>query len=70
MQFLTPHERAEIEALATAPPNANCCLVIDWTQERELEAIAAYVLEYGYTPPDVMRINFVAPAPGPANAMV
>lgn len=55
LQYLRPHELAELEMLAMSPKDANGCVVmLTGGSDREAETkagIQAYIKENGYHPP-------------------
>lgn len=68
LQYLKPHELAELEMLATPPKDACGCMVMvnnnaDLDAEREA-GIQDYVAKNGYMPAIVMCVMFDDAPPG------
>ena len=68
LQYLRPHEIAELEMLATPPKDANGCVIFltaDGDYEAETQdGIAKYLSKNGYMPPaPVLCVKFDPPPP-------
>jgi hypothetical protein len=65
LQFLTPHERAELEKLATPPSDAGACVIVakvgDDADALMREAEREYIKTNGYAPPIKFKVQMVAP---------
>ncbi|MYN45933.1 hypothetical protein GTP23_12830 [Pseudoduganella sp. FT93W] len=60
MQYLTPHELAELEKLATPPTDASLCVAVFDRADDGIEAKATrdYIEQHGCYPPSLIRVVF------------